>query len=983
MNKKNLLLIFMLISVFGYSQTTVTLEDQCDCEVLSGVDVTAAGLTTPTGAETGDIYVNTNTGTIYYWDGDSWELTSSDNQRVLDFRFDSSTNELTLEIENGGAATVVVLPTEKLTTLTLNGNSLEYLDEDNQLTTIPLNVGGLALGADGNSLDYTDGAGSLTNIPLNVGSLVFNATTRELTYTNELGVSTALSLPSDSVTTLSTTDGTTYTYISEDNTSTSFDGTDNQDATQVNLNAALDIDGDGTNETTVQEAIAKLNTGSTDNQQLNNTNTLFNTVNGELTIALEDGGTATADLSTLQNQNTDNQDATQVNLNAALDIDGDGTNETTVQEAIEKLNTGSTDNQDLSISGNVLSLTGDGTTVTLPTADGSETVVNGGGINVVSGSGTTGSPYVVTGTEIDGSITNEIQTITSTDGSVTLTQTGDDYNLSVAAADGTETAVTAGANVTVSGDGSTATPYVVGVTSLDDGDANPTNEIQDLSISGNVLSLTGDGTTVTLPTADGSETVVNGAGINVVSGSGTTGSPYIVTGTEIDGSITNEIQDASEVNLNTAIDIDGDGTDETTVQEAIEKLNTGSTDNQIIDGLSINDGKISVSLEDDGVIPNELDLISGNINNNIGYGTDGGLYLNVSSVTISETITNLTEEGDGTFKYVNENGVSQIINKSNLTDLGNGTFTFNNGDGTPISFIGTDNQDATEVNLNTAIDIDGDGTDETTVQEAIEKLNTGSTDNQDLSISGNVLSLTGDGTTVTLPTADGSETVVNGGGINVVSGSGTTGSPYIVTGTEIDGSITNEIQTITAGTGISVTPTGINYQITNTAPDQTVVITGAGSTGVTGTYPNFTVTSTDNQTASQVNLDTPIDVDGDGTTETTVEDVIQDIAAITSKSARIFYPPSIEIDASTVGTGTPVNLYTQYTSQYATPAVASTGAPSAIPTYTAAELYYYVTYYDTAVFANVSVNAAGLMTYDIIATPTSYNSLINVVFVVK
>jgi hypothetical protein len=45
----------------------------------------------------------------------------------------------------------------------------------------------------------------------------------------------------------------------------------------------------------------------------------------------------------------------------------------------------------------------------------------------------------------------------------------------------------------------------------------------------------------------------------------------------------------------------------------------------------------------------------------------------------------------------------------------------------------------------------------------------------------------------------------------------------------------------TAGTGISVT----NNVITNTAPDQTVALTQGGATTITGTYPNFTISSTD------------------------------------------------------------------------------------------------------------------------------------------
>jgi hypothetical protein len=51
-------------------------------------------------------------------------------------------------------------------------------------------------------------------------------------------------------------------------------------------------------------------------------------------------------------------------------------------------------------------------------------------------------------------------------------------------------------------------------------------------------------------------------------------------------------------------------------------------------------------------------------------------------------------------------------------------------------------------------------------------------------------------------------------------------------------------QTYTAGTGIGIT----NGVITNTSVDRTVVLTGAGATTVTGTYPNFTITSTDNNT---------------------------------------------------------------------------------------------------------------------------------------
>uniref|UniRef100_UPI003F5CEC4B hypothetical protein n=1 Tax=Flagellimonas lutimaris TaxID=475082 RepID=UPI003F5CEC4B len=142
--------------------------------------------------------------------------------------------------------------------------------------------------------------------------------------------------------------------------------------------------------------------------------------------------------------------------------------------------------------------------------------------------------------------------------------------------------------------------------------------------------------------------------------------------------------------------------------------------------------------------------------------------------------------------------------------------------------------------------------------------------------------------------------------------------------------------------------------------------------------------NTDNQVASEVDSDSPVDVDGDGATEATVEEVIQDIAPITSKAARIFYPPSIAIDASTNGTFN-LDLYQEYIDQYGSPTIGSTGAPSAIPTYARTDLYYYVTYADPTVFdtGSMSIDANGNLSYTVQAQPSDYNALINVVFVVK
>ena len=96
-----------------------------------------------------------------------------------------------------------------------------------------------------------------------------------------------------------------------------------------------------------------------------------------------------------------------------------------------------------------------------------------------------------------------------------------------------------------------------------------------------------------------------------------------------------------------------------------------------------------------------------------------------------------------------------------------------------------------------------------------------------------------------------------------------------------------------------------------------------------------------------------------------------------------FYMPSVSFSTATVGVARTQDLYALYAGQFTSPMAKSTSAPSAVPYIPAKEeLYYYVTYYDPAVFANVSIDDNGVMTYDVIATPTVC-SYINIIFVLK
>lgn len=154
-----------------------------------------------------------------------------------------------------------------------------------------------------------------------------------------------------------------------------------------------------------------------------------------------------------------------------------------------------------------------------------------------------------------------------------------------------------------------------------------------------------------------------------------------------------------------------------------------------------------------------------------------------------------------------------------------------------------------------------------------------------------------------------------GGGINVTDYVPATNT-LIITGTEVDGSTTNELQTIAntsdatshtatlsnsggsvqiiegTGIGLSTGGTGLDgtVTVTNTAPDQTVSITGAGINVVTGTYPNFTITGTE--------------VDGSTTNEAWAVDADAGATEVISNQTVLFSGGGINTTSYDAGTNT-------------------------------------------------------------------------------
>lgn len=136
--------------------------------------------------------------------------------------------------------------------------------------------------------------------------------------------------------------------------------------------------------------------------------------------------------------------------------------------------------------------------------------------------------------------------------------------------------------------------------------------------------------------------------------------------------------------------------------------------------------------------------------------------------------------------------------------------------------------------------------------------------------------------------------------------------------------------TLTAGTGINVS----GNTISNTAPDQTVVLNAAGATTVTGTYPNFTINTPTTQTYAAGN---GIDITG-GVISNTAAAVTPTITGTGATTVNGTYP-NLTINTPTTqvytagtginisGTGVISNTLTSIT-----PTITSTGIAVVTPT---------------------------------------------------
>ncbi len=205
-----------------------------------------------------------------------------------------------------------------------------------------------------------------------------------------------------------------------------------------------------------------------------------------------------------------------------------------------------------------------------------------------------------------------------------------------------------------------------------------------------------------------------------------------------------------------------------------------------------------------------------NLNTLLGTDNDTSATNELQAISKIGSIVTLSNGGGSFTDDVNDADFNPTNEIQNLSVLGNNINISGGGTSTTIS--------STAPALNQVLT--WDGANWTAQNSAL------GTDNQDLSLAGNTLSLTNDGTPVNLtPFMDNTDaqtlsfvspnlSILGGNTVNL---SALTGPTY------------------TAGTGINLA----GNIITNTAPNQIVGLAGAGTTSIGGAYPNFTITSTE------------------------------------------------------------------------------------------------------------------------------------------
>jgi hypothetical protein len=321
---------------------------------------------------------------------------------------------------------------------------------------------------------------------------------------------------------------------------------------------------------------------------------------------------------------------------------------------------------------------------------------------------------------------------------------------------------------------------------------------------------------------------------------------------DFDGSLVITLSTGQEINVGEVVAPD--------LAEKIKVISTMSTNGAVAildEGTSITSGVKKINFVGATVTAtNSGDDVTVNVSAGTGTVTSvaatagTGISITGSPITTTGTLNITNTAPDQTVALTGSTGISTSGTYPNFTITNSApdqTVALTSGTG--ISTSGTypnftiGNSGVTSNVAGTGISVSG-ATGAVTI--------TNSAPDQTVSLTGaGTTSITGTYPNFTITSNDSATGTVTSVAATAGTGISITGSPITTSGTlNITNSAPDQTVVLTASTGISTSGTYPNFTITNSAPDQTVALTGAGTTSITGTYPNFTITSNDSATGT-------------------------------------------------------------------------------------------------------------------------------------
>ncbi|WP_348738446.1 hypothetical protein, partial [Tenacibaculum sp. 190524A02b] len=415
MNRIITLTILIILSLNSYAQVKVgdnpNIIDQNSVLELESKDKVLV-ITRVNDIEMNNIYplegalvYNTDQKCIFQYNSMLWEslCLSNKNQQLS---FDATTNELTLQ--DGGTVNLSSLvndndnnPTNEIQVLTFDNttNTLNLLNGGSvNLETVIKDIETLTSIIENNdgTFSYIDENGTSNQIDIKnletLTSIALNPDNTNIDYTDENGQTTQLNLTNivknlETLTSVVENNDGTFSFIDENGGNTQIDIKNLETLTSIALNPDnTNIDYTDENGQTTQLNLTNIV------KNLESTSSLIDNGNGTITYVDENGVSSTISLN--DNDSDPNNEKSDLILSGnTLTL----SNPLTAGNLIDLTPYLNTDNQTLSISGNDLSIA-DGNTITLPSADGTETVVNAGTNVTVTGDGSSATPYVINST---------------------------------------------------------------------------------------------------------------------------------------------------------------------------------------------------------------------------------------------------------------------------------------------------------------------------------------------------------------------------------------------------------------------------------------------------------------------------------------------------------------------------------------------------------------------------------------------------------